>query len=118
MARRPPVDKPVSPAAAVAEQPAKKPMSRRAPAPKATPAAEPAPESTPVLTPAPMGAADPMPAPAPSTSGRLFSVTRSHGPAWESPLPREQQVEWAAHAEFMNGLAADGFVVLGGPLED
>lgn len=129
MARRPPVTKPISPAAAVAEQPAKKLAARRVAAPKVTSAAEaagvpapgpaPAPEApAPPPAPTPMAAADPTPVPAPSLSGRLFSVTRSHGPAWELTLPREQQAEWAAHADFMNGLAADGFVVLGGPLED
>jgi uncharacterized protein YciI len=59
-----------------------------------------------------------MPASAPRPSGKLFSVTRSRGSAWESTLPQEQQAEWAAHAAFMNGLEADGFVVLGGPLEE
>jgi uncharacterized protein len=29
----------------------------------------------------------------------------------------EGQQEWQAHAAFMNGLGAEGFVVLGGPLE-
>jgi uncharacterized protein YciI len=50
--------------------------------------------------------------------GKLFSVTRSRGSGWESSLPQEQQAEWAAHAAFMNGLEAEGFVVLGGPLEE
>jgi uncharacterized protein YciI len=30
----------------------------------------------------------------------------------------EEQEEWRAHAEFMNALARDGFVVLGGPVDD
>ncbi len=29
-----------------------------------------------------------------------------------------EQERWAEHAAFMNGLAGDGFVVLGGPLGD
>lgn len=29
----------------------------------------------------------------------------------------EEQVGWRAHADFMNSLEADGFVVVGGPLE-
>lgn len=29
----------------------------------------------------------------------------------------EKQAGWASHASFMNSLAEDGFVVLGGPLE-
>ncbi len=30
----------------------------------------------------------------------------------------EEQSDWAAHAEFMDGLVDDGFLVLGGPLAD
>lgn len=118
MARRPP--KPVSPAAAVVEQPAKKPVAKRAAALKVTPAAEPAPEPAPPPAPTPMAAPAPAPAPAPAAgpAGRLFSVTRSRGSAWEPTLPQEEQSEWAAHAAFMNGLEAEGFVVLGGPLEE
>jgi len=33
-------------------------------------------------------------------------------------LPSELHVGWAEHTEFMNHLAADGFVVAGGPLGD
>jgi hypothetical protein len=29
----------------------------------------------------------------------------------------EQQDDWRGHADFMNALAAEGFVLLGGPLE-
>ena len=29
----------------------------------------------------------------------------------------EGQADWAAHASFMNALAKEGFVILGGPLE-
>ena len=29
----------------------------------------------------------------------------------------ESQADWAAHASFMNSLAKEGFVILGGPLE-
>jgi len=49
---------------------------------------------------------------------RLFAVTRTRGPAWNHSLPLEQQDDWPAHAEFMNALHAEGFVLLGGPLED
>jgi len=47
----------------------------------------------------------------------LYAVTRSRGPAWKGSLPLERQPGWRAHADFMNGLERDGFVVLGGPLE-
>jgi hypothetical protein len=30
----------------------------------------------------------------------------------------EEQRDWDTHASFMNGLASEGFVVVGGPLED
>jgi uncharacterized protein YciI len=46
----------------------------------------------------------------------LFAVTRTHGPAWDGGKPMEAQEKWAEHATFMNQLAADGFIVLGGPL--
>jgi len=47
----------------------------------------------------------------------LFAVIRARGPAWGPSRPLEGQPEWPAHAAFMNGLKAEGFVVLGGPLE-
>lgn len=48
---------------------------------------------------------------------RLYVVTRSRGPAWKGSLPLDRQPGWRAHADFMNGLEREGFVVLGGPLE-
>ena len=48
---------------------------------------------------------------------RIFAVTRSLGSAWNYSLPLEQQDDWPAHADFMNALHAEGFVLLGGPLE-
>jgi hypothetical protein len=48
---------------------------------------------------------------------RLFAVIRSRGPAWDDSQPLDNQIDWAAHAAFMNGLLKDGFVALGGPLE-
>jgi uncharacterized protein YciI len=47
-----------------------------------------------------------------------FAVRRARGPAWNRALPMRQQKLWAEHAAFMNALAADGFVVLGGPVGD
>jgi hypothetical protein len=44
-------------------------------------------------------------------------ITRS-GPDWLAGRPLEEQTGWAEHAAFMDGLVADGFVVLGGPLGD
>ena len=48
---------------------------------------------------------------------QLYAVIRTRGPAWQGSRSLEGQAEWAAHAAFMNALAAEGFVVLGGPLE-
>jgi uncharacterized protein YciI len=47
---------------------------------------------------------------------QLFLVTRSRGPRWDDSRSLEQQSEWQAHAEFMDSLEHDGFVVLGGPI--
>src|SRR5215472_10007720 len=48
---------------------------------------------------------------------KLFAVIRTHGAAWQPSLPLEGQTGWSAHAAFMNALEAEGFIVLGGPLE-
>ncbi|HEX2666627.1 MAG TPA: hypothetical protein VHM93_27615 [Candidatus Acidoferrum sp.] len=45
---------------------------------------------------------------------RLFAVMRSRGPAWNHSLPLEQQADWPGHADFMNALHAEGFVLLEG----
>ena len=44
-----------------------------------------------------------------------FIVRRLRGRAWNSALPMRSQALWAEHAAFMNALAAEGFIVLGGP---
>jgi hypothetical protein len=48
---------------------------------------------------------------------QLFAVLRTRGPAWETSRPLEGQADWAGHASFMNALATEGVVLLGGPLE-
>ena len=48
---------------------------------------------------------------------RLFVVLRSRGPAWDDARPLEGQVDWAAHAAFMDALFEARFAVLVGPLE-
>ena len=45
-------------------------------------------------------------------------VLHRSGASWDPALPLEEQSEWDAHASFMDGLAASGFIVLGGPLAD
>lgn len=48
---------------------------------------------------------------------KLFAVIRSGGSAWRASRGLEEQERWRTHAAFKNGLAEEGFVVLGGPLE-
>ena len=45
-------------------------------------------------------------------------LLRRSGPQWDPSRPMEEQSDWPAHADFMDGLVDDGFVVLGGPLAD
>jgi uncharacterized protein len=49
---------------------------------------------------------------------KLFAVIHTQGGAWQQSNPLERQPDWEAHASFMNGLQNEGFIVLGGPLED
>jgi uncharacterized protein YciI len=48
----------------------------------------------------------------------LFAVTNTRGPAYRHSAPMEAQEAWRAHADFVNVLVDDGFVILGGPLEE
>jgi uncharacterized protein YciI len=48
----------------------------------------------------------------------LFAVIRESGPAWDRSRAMREQDAWDEHAAFMDGLADDGFIVLGGPLGD
>jgi uncharacterized protein len=48
---------------------------------------------------------------------QLFAVLRRRGAAWDASRPLEAQAGWAAHASFMDALADERFVLLGGPLE-
>jgi uncharacterized protein YciI len=45
-------------------------------------------------------------------------VLRRAGPGWDASKPLEEQSGWPEHAEFMDGLVDEGFIVLGGPLSD
>ena len=45
-------------------------------------------------------------------------VLRRTGPKWDRSRPLEEQSGWPEHAEFMDGLEDEGFIVLGGPLAD
>ena len=45
-----------------------------------------------------------------------FVVTRERGSTWNHALGMREQEQWAEHAAFIDGLADDRFVVLGGPV--
>ena len=47
-----------------------------------------------------------------------FLVTELPGPNWDPSRPRREQDGWDEHAAFVDGLAEQGVVVLGGPLGD
>jgi uncharacterized protein YciI len=47
-----------------------------------------------------------------------FAVFRQREGSWDWSRGMREQNDWHAHAVFMDGLAAEGFVVLGGPLGD
>ncbi|HKZ05579.1 MAG TPA: hypothetical protein VJU81_08925 [Methylomirabilota bacterium] len=45
-----------------------------------------------------------------------MAVRRTRGPGWNAAASLRAQAQWTEHAAFMNGLVAEGFIVLGGPL--
>jgi uncharacterized protein YciI len=45
-----------------------------------------------------------------------FAVTLVHAPGWDPSRPIRSQDGWDEHAAFMDGLVADGFLIVGGPL--
>jgi uncharacterized protein YciI len=47
---------------------------------------------------------------------KLFAVLNTRGPAWDHAKSMEEHEGWRAHADFMNALVAEDFIVLGGPL--
>jgi hypothetical protein len=48
----------------------------------------------------------------------IFAVFITRGAAWQPTRAMEEQEAWRPHADFMNALVDDGFVVLGGPLDE
>jgi uncharacterized protein len=46
-----------------------------------------------------------------------FAVVREGGTRWDAAKTLREQTAWDEHADFMNGLAAEGFVIAGGPLD-
>jgi hypothetical protein len=53
-----------------------------------------------------------------SESAHHFVVIREHGGAWDPTLSLREQEGWQEHAEFMEALVDDGFILLGGPVGD
>ncbi len=47
-----------------------------------------------------------------------FALTLIHGPGWDESLGIREQAGWTEHAAFMDGLVADGLILLGGPIGD
>ena len=47
-----------------------------------------------------------------------YLVELERGPAWDESRRRREQAGWHEHAAFMDVLAEEGFVVLGGPVGD
>ncbi|HEU5367074.1 MAG TPA: hypothetical protein VFU69_01365 [Ktedonobacterales bacterium] len=47
-----------------------------------------------------------------------YVVLRERGARWNASLPMRQQDQWEQHAAFMDALADEGFIILGGPLGD
>ena len=49
----------------------------------------------------------------------MFLVTLARtGPEWDPSVSLEEQSGWAEHAAFMDGLVAEGVIVLGGALDE
>ncbi len=45
-----------------------------------------------------------------------FVVVRERSSAWDWSVAMRRQINWEAHAAFMDALVAEGFIVAGGPL--
>lgn len=43
-------------------------------------------------------------------------IEQAKGPGWDHSRGRREQPGWSEHAAFMDALAEEGFVVLGGPI--
>jgi uncharacterized protein YciI len=48
----------------------------------------------------------------------LFIVRVERGGPWDWSKDMRAQAQWTEHAHFMNALVDDGFILLGGPLEN
>ena len=48
----------------------------------------------------------------------LYLLRVERGGPWDWTRDMREQLEWDEHARFMNALVDDGFIVLGGPVEN
>ena len=51
------------------------------------------------------------------TPRELFLVRVERGGPWDWSRDMRDQEQWREHADFMNALVDDGFILLGGPVE-
>lgn len=49
---------------------------------------------------------------------KYFLVERHFGHKWNHSLPIRSQSEWESHAAFMDSLASNGLILLGGPIKN
>ena len=54
----------------------------------------------------------------PERRRNYYAVTRQRGASWDASLGLREQDRWDEHAAYMDALAEEGLVVLGGPLGD
>jgi hypothetical protein len=47
-----------------------------------------------------------------------YAVTNEHGPGWDASRGLREQDRWDEHAAFMDRLVGEGFILLGGPVDD
>ena len=52
----------------------------------------------------------------PEATRELYLVRVERGGPWDWSRDMREQEKWREHADFMNGLVDDGFILLGGPL--
>ena len=48
---------------------------------------------------------------------KVYAVMRARGTRWKAGVVMDEQEGWKEHADFMDGMVEEGFVLLGGPLQ-
>ena len=54
----------------------------------------------------------------PTSQTRHYVVVREAGGGWDPAKALREQAGWDEHAAFMDALAEEGFIVVGGPLDE